>query len=150
MGIMDAQKKRGGKRVPRTTAARLGAERIEKGVKIVLPENMPSINVWKDWYWTKQWRFKKYLTQILSDLTLVVGRPRYAMARIEITHYHAVVRNRDSGDNYAPKFLLDALRYAGFIQEDHSGVLQVPEPQLLIDRLAWRTEIKIINTEGEL
>ena len=149
MGFL-GEKKPKRKRDPKLTKAILDAKRIENGILLIIPENMPSINQWKDWHWTKQAHFKKYLTEILSDLTLIAGCPRYEKARVEITHYHPVVRKRDSGDNYAPKFLLDALRYAGFIQEDHSGVLQVPEPKLLIDRSAWRTEIKLTNTEGEL
>lgn len=147
MGLLGEKPKK--KRSPRTTKAILEAKRIENGVLLIIPENMPSLNVWKNWHWTKQARYKKYLTEIMADLTLIVGRTQYVKARVEITHYHPVIRNRDSGDNYCPKFVLDSLRYAGFIQEDHSGALQVPEPELLIDRLAWRTEIKITELEGE-
>lgn len=132
------------------TKAILDAKKIENGVVLIVPENMPSINQWKNWHWTKQARYKKDLTEIMTILTLIVGKPKYEKALIEITHYHPVVRNRDSGDNYAPKFILDSLRYAGFICEDHAGAIRVPEPTLLIDKESWRTQIKITELKGDM
>ena len=149
MGILDDMKPKR-KRTPKKNEAILNARKIEDGVLLIIPENMPSLNVWKNWHWAKQATYKKDLTKLMADLSLIVGCPQYERATVEITHYFRTNRNRDSGDNYAPKFVMDALRYAGFIIEDHSGVVRVPEPTLLVDRESWRTEIKITKVKGEL
>lgn len=124
------------------TKAKWDAERMPGGVKFIIPENMPSLNVWKNWHWAKQMEYKDYLTRCIHDLTFITGKPQYEKAKIEITHYFRVNRDRDF-DNAAPKFLLDALRYARVIQEDHSGVLQLPEPVFKMDRVCWRTEVSV-------
>lgn len=146
-GILQGQNKpkKQRKKQVHITQARWDAFPIEGGVCFVLPFNMPSLNEWKDWHWGKQRDYKKQLTEDLEKLRLLVGRTLYAKARVEVTHYFRVVRNRDSGDNFAPKFLLDALRYAGVIAEDNSNVLQVPEPVFKIDRQAWRTEVRVLK-----
>lgn len=123
--------------------ARWDAWRVDGGIVLVVPENMPSINQWKDWHWAKKKRFLDRLTENLTSLAMVLGWPRYEKARVEVVHYFRTSRRRDSGDNYAPKFILDALRYAGILAEDNSEVLQVPEPVFKVDKECFRTEVWI-------
>lgn len=117
--------------------------KLPDGILFIIPENMVSINVWKNkWHWTKQRDYQKRLTEEIKKLALMVRRPTMERARVEVTHYFRVRRTRDK-DNQVPKFILDALRYAGVIAEDNADVLELPEPVFKIDKTAWRTEIYI-------
>ena len=129
-------------RIQPVTKAKWDAKRIDGGVMLVIPENMPSFNQWKNWHWARQAQYKKELTEHIAALTLLVGRPMYQLARVEVVHYFRTRRRRDQ-DNQTPKFLLDALRYAGVIVEDHSEVLQLEPPRFELDRESWRTEVFI-------
>jgi Holliday junction resolvase RusA-like endonuclease len=112
-------------------------------IKITIPENMPSLNVWKNWHWAKQGRHKEQLTQDLRFLWHRIARPApLEKARIGVVHYFPTSRRRDE-DNYTPKFLGDALKGAGFIAEDNSEVLTWLKPIFRKDASAWRTEIFI-------
>lgn len=130
------------------TKAQWDAQKIPGGIMIIIPENMPSLNIWKGWHWGKQDRFKEQMTNNLRSLALTVGRPRFERASVQITHYFRVNRRRDSGDNYAPKFVLDALKNAGVLVDDNAEVLRVPEPVFKVDAEAWRTEIVITQLGG--
>ncbi len=113
--------------------------------KITIPENMPSLNVWKNWHPMKQHEYKKYLT---DQVTLLNKKDRPATldkAVVQVVHYHKKHRNRDD-DNYTPKFLGDSLRYAGFIKEDTSEVLTWDKPIFRQDKEKWRTEVWIYAT----
>ena len=115
------------------------------GILFIISENMVSINVWKNkWHWTKRHSYQKRLTEEIKKLAMAVKRPTMERARVEITHYFPDGRRRDK-DNYTPKQILDALRYAGVIAEDNADVLELPEPAFKIDREAWRTEIRVIQ-----
>lgn len=122
--------------------AQWDAQNIPNGIIFIVPENMPSLNVWKRWHWAKQKRFLDRLTYSIGLLAIRLGKPSFDKARVEVVHYHRI-RNRHDPDNYTPKFLLDALRYAGVLIEDNSKVLELPEPKFETDREAWRTEVYI-------
>ena len=111
-------------------------------VLFIIPENFPSMNVWKRWHWSKQAEYLKQLTKDIKLLRAMAKNPEFAKARVEVTHYFRTNRRRDK-DNQVPKFLLDALRYAGVIAEDNAEVLELPEPEFFVDPDAWRTEIRI-------
>ena len=127
-----------------TTKAQWQAQSAPGGILFILPENLPSLNVWKAWHWGKQDRFKKNLTHNLGILALTIGKPRFERARVEVRHFFRVQRRRDT-DNMAPKFLLDALREAGVLADDNAEVLEVPEARIGVDREYWRTEIWIFE-----
>ncbi|MHB8122622.1 MAG: hypothetical protein ACYDG4_10755 [Desulfuromonadaceae bacterium] len=127
--------------------AQWDARRVDGGIVLTAPENMPSLNEWKKWHWAKQKRYLNILSESLTALAMVLGRPRYEKARVEVVHYFRTSRRRDSGDNYAPKFILDALRYAGVLEEDNSEVLKVPEPIFRVDKECYRTEIWIYDNK---
>lgn len=126
--------------------ARWDARTIPGGVMFIVPENMPSLNIWKNWHWAAQDRFKKRLTENFKLLSLYLGCPRYERARVEVIHYHRTGNRRDA-DNYAPKQALDALRGAGVLVDDNAKVLELPEPVFRVDSQAWRTEIHVYNLE---
>ena len=114
-------------------------------IKITIPENMPSLNDWKNWHWAKQKRYKNLLTEALFVLYLKAGKPaKPEKARIQVVHYFPVRRARYE-DNYTPKFLADSLRYAGFLTDDNSKVLTWDKPVFEADKEAWRTEVFIYD-----
>lgn len=118
-------------------------EMIKGGVLLTIPECMPSLNVWKDWSYYKQSEFKTRLTLSVSMLALKYRNMAKEKARVEISHYHRVDRERDP-DNYAPKFILDALKNAGLIVDDNSKVLELPEPKFFVDKEYFRTEVRVL------
>lgn len=128
-----------------TSRAQWDARKVDGGILLVIPQNMPSLNEWKRWHWGNQKRYLDALTENLTNLAMVLGWPRFEKARVEVMHYFRTPRRRDSGDNYAPKFILDALRYAGVLAEDNSEVLKVPEPVFRVDRECFRTEIFVYH-----
>lgn len=111
-------------------------------VKLTIPENMPPLNVWKKWSSWKYAKYLKYLTEQVMKLYNKAKPTTLERSRILIIHYHRVKRNRDD-DGYAPKFLMDALKYAGFIQDDNHDVCEQMRPEFKKDATHWRTEIYI-------
>lgn len=116
------------------------AQKIPGGVKLIIPENMPSLNQWKNWHWGKQGRYKKMLTQALAMLTRLAGSPRFVKASVQVIHFHRVHRRRDE-DNLTPKFLLDALCQAGMLLDDNVELLTLLPAKFEIDSTDWRTEV---------
>ena len=117
-------------------------------IKITIPENMPSLNEWKNWYWTQQQKYKQQMTEYIFALYLRIGRPpKPITARIQIIHYFPTCRRRDD-DNYTPKFLGDALKNAGFLTDDNSQVLTWDKPIFETDAEKWRTEVWIYDQKG--
>ncbi len=131
------------KKRAKVTTARWDAQVADRHTIFIIPENTPSLNVWKRWHWSKQREYLQYLAEQIAKLVMF-NVPKFERARVEVTHYYRVFRKRDP-DNQAPKFILDALRYAGVIAEDNSEVLELPEPEFMLDRQAWRTEVKVIR-----
>ena len=79
-------------------------------IRLELDGIPPTLNEWARTHWTKQ-REKKIeweWTVLAAALKAKTGRPGYQEARIHITYHFKQKRRRDT-DNYAPKFLLDAL-----------------------------------------
>ena len=139
------QKKGGGhKRLFKTSRAVWDCKKIPGGILFIIPENMPSLNVWKRWHWAEQDRYLKELTENLKMLAISAGLPTMEKAKVEVTHYFRA-NNKHDKDNYTPKQILDSLRYARVIAEDNAEVLELPEPVFKIDREAWRTEIRVIQ-----
>ena len=111
-------------------------------IKLTLPLNLPSLNVWKNWHWSKQGRYKKQLTADLTTLFMIAKVPTLQKAKILVVHYFPTNRQRDD-DNAVPKFLGDALKGAGFIAEDNSKVLEWMRPEFKEDKDNFRTEVFI-------
>ena len=143
LGISLAKRKKPTNRIIVQTEANWQAKPIKGGMLLIIPENMPSLNVWKNWPYFKQHEYKTKLTFGISMITMNFRNKVANKARVEISHYHRVERCRDS-DNYTPKFILDALKMAGLIEDDNHNVLDLPEPSFHIDRKNFRTEVKII------
>ena len=118
------------------------ATAIPGGVWLQIPQIPPSLNEWKNWHWSRQSRYKQELTDAIKLLTLAARLPKYERATVLIKYYFPDGRARDK-DNYSGKFLLDAIRYAGIIADDNSGVIDLPEPVFEVDQLRPRVEVFI-------
>ena len=116
------------------------AKIIPGGVWIQIPFPPPSLNVWKNWHWSKQAEFKTELAEAIRLLAIERRLPQFHQARIEITHYFKTKRRRDT-DNYCQKFIGDALVRAGILNDDNTELVEVPEPVLKVDKERPRTEI---------
>jgi len=145
MRLYDEKK---GKRAPKPVTLPLAqvqwdAWKVQGGIWIQVPFPPVSLNEWKNWHWAKQGRYKKELTKAISDLVLFFKIPTYEQATVQVIHYFRTNRLRDPQDNYAPKFLMDALVRAGILEDDNGELVKVPTPELLIDKERPRTEVFI-------
>jgi len=113
------------------------------GVWLQIPFVPPSLNVWKNWHWSKQHKYKKELYQDVKNLAMALKLPRYNRATVQIIYYHKTKRRRDPADNYAPKFLMDALVNGGILMDDNGDLVNVEPVVMKIDKEKARTEIFI-------
>jgi Holliday junction resolvase RusA-like endonuclease len=67
----------------------------------------------------------------------------YRRATVQIIYYFKTRRRRDPQDNYAPKFLMDALVKSGILEDDNGELVKVSTPEIEIDRERPRTEVFI-------
>lgn len=118
------------------------AKTFPGGMWLQVPFVPPSLNEWKNWHWAKQGRYKDELYQAVRLLALAAKLPRYERAVVQIIYYHATNRRRDPADNWAPKFLMDAL-VAGGILADDNGDLVTVQVGMKVDPEKPRTEIFI-------
>jgi Holliday junction resolvase RusA-like endonuclease len=133
------------KRIRLTTAT--WEATVEPGrIWIQIPELPPSLNVWSRQHWTTRSKEVARLSADLTMLRLAHKIPTVAKPRVQVVYYFPTKRRRDA-DNYAPKYLLDGLRYSGIIADDNSEVLQLPQPEFHVDRERPRTEIYITEWE---
>jgi len=119
------------------------AKRLPGGVWIQVPFSPVSLNEWKNWHWAKQGKYKDELAEAIGKLVLCFGLPKFERATVQIIHYFKVNRRRDPSDNYAPKFLMDALVRAGILEDDNGELVTVPVPELKVDKERPRTEVFI-------
>lgn len=112
------------------------------GVFLVIPQVHPSINDWGNWHWSKRDRYLRDLTENITWLTIAKKLPMTEKAIVEITYFFRTERRRDT-NNYTPKFLLDALVYAGLILDDNAKEIRQPEPRFEIGGEYFRTEVYI-------
>lgn len=86
----------------------------------------PTLNEWTRTHWTKQRAAKcEWQWRILACvLPLKIGKPQHKKAKVTITYQFTTNRRRDI-DNYAPKFIMDALVNAGLIKDDRADCIQV-------------------------
>jgi len=119
------------------------AKIIMGGVWIQIPHVPPSLNVWKNWHWSKQNKYKQELTDAIQGLVWAMRLPKFTRATVQIIYYFGVSRRRDPQDNFAPKFLMDALVRAGVLEDDNGDLVKVPTPEIRIDRGKPRTEVFI-------
>ena len=114
------------------TLAKWDAEIRDDGVFLVIPEIHPSINVWKGWHWAKRGgRYLRELTENITWLVLAKRLPLTRKATVEIAYFFRTGAERYE-QLHAPKFLLDALVYAGLILDDNAKEIRQPEPRFEI------------------
>jgi len=127
----------------RISSVKWDARLIPGGVWIQIPFVPPTLNVWKDWHWAKQGRYKKDLIAAVRGMVIAMRLPRYQRATVQIIYYHGTRRRRDPVDNYAPKFLMDALVKGGVLTDDNGDLVKVPTVGMEFDAVRPRTEVFI-------
>lgn len=142
MGIIPAGKPKR-KQEPKIYPVQWDAKIIPGGVWLQTPEVVPSLNVWKNWHWAKQGRYKQELKDAITLLALAIKMPKFERTTVQIIYYHGTRRRRDPADNYAPKFLMDALVAAGILADDNGELVKVPPVGMEYDRERPRTEVFI-------
>jgi Holliday junction resolvase RusA-like endonuclease len=130
------------KKPQRVSGAQWDAGTFPGGCWVQVPFVPPSLNEWSRWHWAKQKQYKDELTDNVKLLTLFRKLPRYERATVLITYYHATKRRRDRIDNFAPKFLMDALVRAEILVDDNDDRVKV-ETKMDLDQEKPRTEIFI-------
>lgn len=123
--------------------AQWDAKLFPGGVWIQIPFSPPSMNEWKNWHWGKQGKYKDELSDAISKLAICFGLPQFERATIQFIHHFKTNRLRDPQDNYAPKFLMDALVRAGILVDDNGELVTVPVAELKVDKEKPRSEIFI-------
>ncbi|TYO95140.1 hypothetical protein [Desulfallas thermosapovorans] len=139
LGLLPGQAKK--KKTVRVSQVQWDARHIPGGVWIQVPHVPPSLNVWKNWHWAKQQRYKQDLTEAIRGLVLAMKLPRYRRATVQVIIYFPVRRIRDPADNYNQKFLMDALVRGGILEDDRGDWVRVMVPKLDIDRDRPRMEV---------
>lgn len=141
LGILVAPVKK--KKPVRVSLVQWDAKLIPGGVWIQVPFVPPSLNVWKNWHWSKQHEYKQELTDAIRGLVMAMRLPRYRLATVQVIIYFPVRRIRDPSDNYNQKFLMDALVVGGVLEDDRGEWVQVMVPKLELDRERPRMEVFI-------
>lgn len=113
------------------------------GVWLQVPFVPPSLNEWKNWHWAKQGKYKKDMVNAVLMLSLVCRLPKYERATVQIIYYHRTNRRRDPADNWAPKFLMDALVQGGILVDDNGKLVDVQPMGMEVDPRRPRTEVFI-------
>lgn len=111
------------------------------GFWLQVPFVPPSLNVWKNWHWAKQGRYKQELYNAIRLLKLAAKLPKYELATVQIIYYHRTNRRRDPADNWAPKFLMDALVAGGVLVDDNGELVDVQPVGMKVDMERPRTEV---------
>jgi Holliday junction resolvase RusA-like endonuclease len=130
--------------IAKPTKAKWDAEVTPKGVRITIPGELPSLNVWCRWHWAKRKDKLDNLTRCMRLMKQAFKIPRYELPQVRVVYYFRTRRKRDM-DNYtaALKPVLDAMRYAGIITEDNSEVLELLPVEFVVDKDAPRVEVRI-------
>ena len=142
LGIIAGKKKKDIPKVVRRPV-QWDAKTFPGGIWLQLPEVPPSLNVWKNWHWGRQHRYKKDLYQAVRMLALAAKLPQYERAVVQVVYYHRTNRRRDPADNWAPKFLMDALVAGGILVDDCGSLVNVQPVDMKVDPEKPRTEIFI-------
>ncbi|MTI83462.1 MAG: hypothetical protein FH756_06040 [Firmicutes bacterium] len=125
---------------PMPTNARWNVEKLDTWTVITIPGELPSLNVWKQWHWAKYQEKLQELSNNLKLTALAFKVRKFHRPRVQVVYYFRTKRRRDP-DNYAPKFILDALRYAGVIAEDNSEILELLPVEFEVDSVSPRVEV---------
>lgn len=141
MGIIPAKQKQ--TRAPKVNPVQWDAKTFTGGIWLQIHFVPPSLNIWKNWHWAKQNRYKQEMYDAVRLLALAMKLPKFERATIQVIYYHATNRRRDPADNYAPKFLMDALVRGGILVDDNGDLVKVMPVVMEFDREKPRTEVFI-------
>lgn len=124
----------------RLSTVQWDAKTFPGGVWLQVPFVPPSLNEWKNWSPFKVNDFKKEMYRDVGWLKLAAKLPKYERATVQIVYYHRTNRRRDKVDNWAPKFLMDALVNGGILVDDNSDLVDV-SVSMKFDAERPRTEV---------
>lgn len=139
-GYLPATKAKKQKSVPAVTTARWDLQTQDDYYIITIPEQLPSLNVWNKWHWSTKSQLLNYLANSIGWLVNAKRVPCLQRPQVKVVYYFRTRRRRDK-DNYAPKFILDALRYARIIAEDNAEVLELLPVEFKVDKVSPRVEV---------
>jgi len=125
----------------RSSLVQWDAKTFPGGLWLQVPFVPPSLNDWKNWHWGKQRKYKQDLTDAVRKLVMAMKLPRFERATVQIIYYHSTNRRRDPVDNWAPKFLMDALVAGGILVDDNGDLVKVPSVGMEFDPEKPRTEV---------
>lgn len=119
-------------------------------IELVIPKTPMSLNRLYRLHWAKrhrilqEWIDEIWIAWLENKLRLKRGLERektiFRKAKIRVKYYFKDKRRRDR-DNYAPKFILDSLRYNGIIEDDSTEHVDVDWE--ILQGSPERTEIEI-------
>ena len=113
--------------------------------KFVIHKEIPSLNTYQRWHWSKRKAIREiYELDILHDM-LEYGITSFPLKKCSIvvkSYRHSLIRD---ADNRILKGLLDALVNQGIIEDDNEKVIGVPKYEQFVDRKNRRTEIYITD-----
>jgi len=114
-------------------------------IVLTIPECTPSLNKLLGQHWAhkhatrNRWR---WLVKAACLEAKVFERPNYPRARITVERTGGRLLDCDNAFS-GLKFLLDALKHEGFIEDDDPPHIGQPELRQIIDKKLRRTVVKI-------
>ena len=115
-------------------------------ISLTIPELHPSLNEWAiKWHYRKRYREKKRWETMVGWIAKRTP-PMIGTVDIVTTYYFPTKRARDR-DNYAPKFIMDALVKAGIIEDDNCNVINDQRVVIDYDKKNPRTEVLITKVK---
>lgn len=122
--------------------ARWDAKIIPGGIWLQIPFVTPSLNVWTKWCRYKVNEYKRDMYDAVGWLKKGLNLPQYKYATVMVKYYHETNRVRDEVDNWAPKFIMDALVKGGLLVDDRTSWVHV-DVDMAVDKEKPRTEVFI-------
>jgi len=122
------------------TLAKLDIEQLPDGLKIILPDIPPSLNVYLRWHWAKRIKYLNCWAEQLGWQVMTQKIKPLEQVKAKYVFYFPKNRIRDL-DNLNVKVCADLLKKAGIITDDNSNIIVHEERVIAIDRERPRVEI---------
>jgi len=119
---------------------------MSKVVTFVIPRQPPpSLNAMQRMHWAQRMEIKDTWAEEIAVAAKEAGKPQFKRAEVRLRLYYRTHRRRDADNAIggAGKVILDALRKAGVIRDDHTDAIRLPEPVIAVERENPRGEIEL-------